>query len=232
MFYYLAIACGVIALGIGIAARGGMLHAGSLAADYLLIGFGAGCVFGAWITRRGASRVASSLAGRDTAPVYEAKGSTCPTCRRPLLAGVPKCPFCNPVVPREAPLEGTVHEDYRPLVDPVAMPGLAAVAKLKRDAGARGYVHVFEGGTKGQSVLLSTGVVSIGRAQTNTLILADGGVSQAHAEIAPRGNGYVLKDLASKNGTFVNDQRVGEATLRSGDVIAVGDSKMLVNVDG
>jgi hypothetical protein len=163
--------------------------------------------------------------------VFEAAGSTCPKCRRPLLPGVKGCPFCDPVIPQESPLGATVVADHRPLEELIPMPGLATAAKQMREAGARGYLHIFTGANKGQSVLLGATPVTVGRAPENTLILKDEGVSQRHAEIRAKGDQYYTRDVGSKNGTFVNDQRVGdERRLVSGDVLAVGETKMLFQV--
>jgi hypothetical protein len=223
-----AVLLAVLALGAGAAGLAGLAPGPLAAHAEAALGLGAGLLAGAIAGRAAAHRREAPRPGEGA--IYEAKGSTCPLCRRPLLPGTQRCPFCHPLALPTAG-ERTLDADYRPLVDPVAMPGLAAAAKLKREAGARGFLHVFEGGNKGQSVLLGAAPVTIGRAPQNTLILTDNGVSQSHAEVRPHGKGYLLRDLASKNGTFVNDQRIAEAALRTGDVIAVGETKMLVNID-
>ena len=48
------------------------------------------------------------------------------------------------------------------------------------------------------------------------------GVSRAHCQIIKRAEGYVLQDMNSANGTFVNGSRVGEQLLKEGDEILVG----------
>jgi hypothetical protein len=220
-------------LGAGLAARLGAIPISVLLANGAMA-FGAGLVLGAVLGRAGArgGRAAPSMDATAAHPnlFYSAKTSTCPECRRPLLPGVTTCPFCHPAA---APVEGegTINREHNPLLDPVAMPGLAATAKLKREAGAKGYLHVFGGPGKGQSILLATTVVSIGRAPGNTLVLDDGGVSQKHAEVRPTATDrFILKDLKSKNGTFLNDRRIDEATLNTGDVISFGDVKIYVQV--
>lgn len=67
--------------------------------------------------------------------------------------------------------------------------------------------------------------VSIGRdpACGLTLPLAEGGVSRVHACLRPEGEGWLLCDLGSTNGTYVNDQRVqGCWPLQGGDRIRLG----------
>jgi adenylate cyclase len=62
----------------------------------------------------------------------------------------------------------------------------------------------------------------IGRAPDVGLCLDDVTVSRHHARLVPRGEEALLVDLESHNGTQVNGVRVGEATVRSGDRIAIG----------
>jgi pSer/pThr/pTyr-binding forkhead associated (FHA) protein len=72
-------------------------------------------------------------------------------------------------------------------------------------------------------------VVTVGRDQANGVALAwDAGVSQLHAELLPRGGGWVIADDGlSRNGTFVNSERVlGRRRLRPGDLIRIGHTTL------
>jgi class 3 adenylate cyclase len=61
------------------------------------------------------------------------------------------------------------------------------------------------------------------------LLLRDVKTSRRHARLTPRRNGVVVEDLGSSNGTWVNDQRIVEATLiTSADVVLVGDTEIAV----
>ena len=66
-------------------------------------------------------------------------------------------------------------------------------------------------------------VVTIGRLPDNTIVIDSSAASGHHACAALEGHDFVLEDLASTNGTFVNDTRVNRHTLRNGDVIRIGD---------
>ena len=64
--------------------------------------------------------------------------------------------------------------------------------------------------------------VSIGRERGNLIQIDDHEVSRRHAELRPTDSGFQLVDLGSSNGTYVNNRRVDEATLASGDRVQIG----------
>lgn len=82
------------------------------------------------------------------------------------------------------------------------------------------------GGTVRQFKLGPKAVV-IGREAGCDVRLEDTGVSRQHAMIRPVGEGYVLQDLGSSNGTWLNDIRVTSADLNHGDVITVNESRLI-----
>jgi hypothetical protein len=72
-----------------------------------------------------------------------------------------------------------------------------------------------------ENVPLRQGVINIGRRLENHIIINDARVSRSHAQLrAVRGH-YILFDLNSSGGTFVNGLRVTQHTLRPGDVISL-----------
>src|SRR3954453_10771442 len=78
----------------------------------------------------------------------------------------------------------------------------------------------------GERVMLTERVLSIGRMPESNIVLADPNVSRNHAEIRPKGLGYVLVDLNSTNGTKVNGVRVQEHDLLDGDQLSFGSTHM------
>jgi hypothetical protein len=64
-------------------------------------------------------------------------------------------------------------------------------------------------------------VVNIGRRLENQLVIDDPRVSRHHAQMRAIKGRYRLFDLESSGGTFVNDERISEATLHPGDVISL-----------
>jgi len=73
--------------------------------------------------------------------------------------------------------------------------------------------------------------IGIGRETGNAVQLQDGEVSRRHAEVRPSGAGYVVADLKSSNGTFVNGRRVERSELTGGDQIQVGRTLLLFAMD-
>jgi len=71
--------------------------------------------------------------------------------------------------------------------------------------------------------------VSIGRDNTNMIVINDAEVSRRHARMELRGATYVIQDLGSTNGTFINGSRVsGIQVLNSGDTVSFGEGIVLV----
>ena len=79
-----------------------------------------------------------------------------------------------------------------------------------------------ENGLAGREFALALGRTSIGRASDNQVHLLDEAVSRHHAEVVPGPQGYLLRDLGSENGIFVNGDRAPEHVLREGDVVQIG----------
>jgi pSer/pThr/pTyr-binding forkhead associated (FHA) protein len=68
---------------------------------------------------------------------------------------------------------------------------------------------------------LGSGVLNFGRRLDNQIVIDDPRVSRAHAQLRAIRGRYVLFDLNSTGGTYVNGQRISQFTLRPGDVISL-----------
>lgn len=66
--------------------------------------------------------------------------------------------------------------------------------------------------------------LTIGRNSTNSLVMEDAFSSQRHARIEKRGSEFVIKDLRSTNGTYLNETPVLEARLSQNDRIRIGET--------
>jgi DNA-binding winged helix-turn-helix (wHTH) protein len=81
---------------------------------------------------------------------------------------------------------------------------------------------VVEGPLPGRRVFLEKPMLVIGRDELCDLVIADRQVSRHHARIALEGDGYILTDLGSKNGTFLNGRElVKPHALQDGDEIQI-----------
>jgi pSer/pThr/pTyr-binding forkhead associated (FHA) protein len=83
-------------------------------------------------------------------------------------------------------------------------------------------LEIVEGKDAGRQIPLR-GVISAGRADDAQLKLDDPEVSRQHLRVEPSGDGAVVADLGSTNGTFVNDQPIhARRVIRAGDRIRAG----------
>ncbi len=71
------------------------------------------------------------------------------------------------------------------------------------------------------------GTVNIGAMDDNHIVLEDDTVSRYHCQILQEEDAYLLKDLGSTNGTFINQIRVREAYLTPGCVVRLGNSELV-----
>ena len=69
--------------------------------------------------------------------------------------------------------------------------------------------------------------VVIGRETTATLCIADASVSRRHSQINKENSQFVIEDLESLNGTFINDVPVKRRKLQHGDRLRIGDSQFI-----
>ena len=78
---------------------------------------------------------------------------------------------------------------------------------------------------------LKTPVINIGRRLDNTLVIDDPRVSRNHAQLRAIKGRYVLFDLNSTGGTFVNGQRTNQSVLYPGDVISLAGMALIFGQD-
>jgi CRP-like cAMP-binding protein len=85
-------------------------------------------------------------------------------------------------------------------------------------------LRVREGAEAGRTDLLDGRPVTLGRAADADITLPDNSVSREHCRISWRADAYVIEDLGSRNGTYVNGTAITSVKLESGDVIKMGDT--------
>jgi hypothetical protein len=92
---------------------------------------------------------------------------------------------------------------------------------------AGGALVVTRGPNAGSRFALGPDVTTAGRHPDSDVFLDDVTVSRRHAEIARVPGGHVVRDVGSLNGTYVNNERIEEATLQPGDELRVGKFKLV-----
>ena len=95
---------------------------------------------------------------------------------------------------------------------------LSVTARMKEADGGAGVLHL----ANGQQIVLGEYRLTLGRLPECTITFDDTNVSREHAEIRPDGDGFVLTDLGSTNGTTVNGATTTARRLEDGDVVSLG----------
>jgi len=127
----------------------------------------------------------------------------------------------NPVEPTRPPQAAMGTPPSRNSVVPQVMPSQASGAAALKPK----LVYQSVEGVEAEFVLDPNN--TIGRHPKNSIRLHDREVSKNHAVIELRGTDYVLRDLNSSNGTFVNSRRVSESVLKEKDELLFGSMKLV-----
>jgi uncharacterized Zn finger protein (UPF0148 family) len=152
-------------------------------------------------------------------------GPTCPQCGQPVVAGDAFCENCGGV------LSGSAAPPYNPqpaAAGPAAPPPSRIETQTVQPVqpsplNEPSRLVIKTGLNSGEAFDLFQEVMSIGRESNNDIIIKDSEISRNHARISRKGGVYVLEDLGSSNGTFVNQQRLtAPRKLVAGDEIGVG----------
>jgi hypothetical protein len=141
----------------------------------------------------------------------------CPECGFQNPEAANYCARCGAYLRRDEQGETTLSLDVDEVAD--AAPGLLArgVAALVVRAGGGRAGETFE--TAGLRTL-------IGRSPECHVFLDDVTVSRRHAEIVHEDETYVIHDLGSLNGTFVNRRRIEQTQLAADDEVQIGKYRM------
>jgi len=153
------------------------------------------------------------------------RASRCGTCGRALPDALSACAFCGNETGHAAG-DATLQTDLSPTV----LERLNATEEYLEKTitlRERPVLTITSGPGTGELFELSQATaISIGRARANDIVLEDVSISGQHCRIRPEDGGFVLHDLKSTNGTFVNDKRVSRHTLSDGDRVQVGETVM------
>ncbi|MAD60332.1 MAG: hypothetical protein CMH49_02300 [Myxococcales bacterium] len=127
-------------------------------------------------------------------------------------------PSSQPQLPRLNPQAISYQTERKNTPTSVLMPTSEAPQQL------RGRLMTIRGEQRGESWFLNRSHTSLGRALDNDIVLLDIAASRKHAQIIRGTEGFILLDLKSANGIFLNGRRITEEDLYDGDEIEVGET--------
>jgi pSer/pThr/pTyr-binding forkhead associated (FHA) protein len=92
-------------------------------------------------------------------------------------------------------------------------------------------LEIVAGEGRGEVFPMERDRITLGSKAANDIVLIGEGISRYHAEIFSEKGDWYVKDLGSRNGTFINNDKVGEGKLKSGDVVQIGTVKLLFSIE-
>jgi hypothetical protein len=116
-------------------------------------------------------------------------------------------------------------DDTKEIVSPKAVQYLA---NRKTVMASRLVLVTSEGDT---SFPLTRDAYTIGRHRNNDIVISDPKVSSFHARIDRSAEGFVLVDLKSRNGSYINGKRMETGLLTTGDEVRMGTARLVYKVD-
>jgi pSer/pThr/pTyr-binding forkhead associated (FHA) protein len=132
----------------------------------------------------------------------------------------------SPMTPEGGPVDETSHI---PITDAdteeMSVDDVTAVENLPQGSAM---LLVQRGPDAGARFLLDTDVVTVGRHPDSDIFLDDISVSRRHATFTRTANGYVISDLGSLNGSYINRDRIdSDVVLSGGDEVQIGKYRLI-----
>ena len=143
----------------------------------------------------------------------------------PAAYAPPLPPMSPPPPPPIGPTEPMAPSVYPPAA--ASAPAPAKTEILRREPPEMAWFVVRSGPRAGKEFRLGE-ITNIGRdAMQNDIAIDDSAISRQHARVKLEGGQFVLYDLASANGTFVNDELIQKRLLVNGDRIKIGETDLV-----
>ena len=157
--------------------------------------------------------------------VGERSTVTCPLCARIVVVRDSKAP-----APADPGTEAFV-EPLSPAEEPTAVGAVRALLALPKEK--RVSVAIVSGSRKGDVLVLERPSVVLGRSGGSAdLEVDDPEMSRSHAAIDCHGSRYVLRDLGSRNGTFLGEERIESRELEDRAEFRLGSTRFMLLVTG
>ena len=120
-------------------------------------------------------------------------------------------------------LEGALDGDQPPAAEPSGEDS----GPLEGLPPGSGLLVVKRGPNAGSRFLLDADLTTAGRHPESDIFLDDVTVSRRHAEFVRQGDGFVVRDVGSLNGTYLNRGRIDAAALAGGDEVQIGKYRLV-----
>jgi hypothetical protein len=159
------------------------------------------------------------------APAAETAVAADPRGTHKLQDGKPVVPAPPVAVEFGSVVRPRPEDDTREIVTPKAVQYLGHVGKVTVSR----LTLVVAG--KETSFPLTRDTYTLGRHRNNDIVISDPKVSSFHARLDRGPEGFVLVDLKSRNGSYVNGERIGSAQLNTGDEVRLGTALIAYKVD-
>ena len=148
----------------------------------------------------------------------------CNNCGHGNPAGATFCSSCSAVL---EPSQDETTVTFVPVEATGALGEEELTVSLGEFPATMAMVVVKRGPNAGSKFMLERDVTGAGRHPDSDIFLDDITVSRRHAEIVRADAGYLVKDVGSLNGTYLNRERIEEAALRNGDELQIGKFKLV-----
>ncbi|MEL7658703.1 MAG: DUF3662 and FHA domain-containing protein [Bacillota bacterium] len=114
--------------------------------------------------------------------------------------------------------------NYRPVKDTAPVPVI-------KNSKVKYMLEVLEGPLSDRTFKLEDYSLIIGRRESCDIVLPDESVSRRHARLEPKKEGWIISDLNSGNGTYINGVRVSSTVLSPGDTVKLGATLCVFKVE-
>ena len=105
-----------------------------------------------------------------------------------------------------------------------------SIYQKQSGAAPQPFLAAEDGEFKGKSFLLTATLTLFGRSHKCNVHFEDRTVSSEHALIEKQDDTYEIKDLSSRNGTFVNGKKISWVRLEDGDIVQIGKSRFRLHI--
>jgi hypothetical protein len=152
-------------------------------------------------------------------------GVFCNKCGHRNPAGSNFCSSCGAVLEHASGEDTTI--TFLPGEGTSEAPEEDVSVSLEEVPEGMGMLVVKRGPNAGSRYLLDNEVTQAGRHPDSDIFLDDITVSRRHAEFVRQGTGYVVRDVGSLNGTYLNRRRIEDEPMSHGDEVQIGKFKLV-----